>query len=240
MNQAEAAAAPPEDVLRQLGSSPAGLTAEEAGRRLREQGPNAIGTQGRSLGKIVAEQARNGINLLLTGAGVLTIVTGDAVDGAIILLLILLNVGLSIVQDYRAERALEALRNMLPMKARVIRDGAEVAVPATELVPGDVVRLFSGDLVPTDIRLLESHVLQVNQASLTGESVPQEKDPKPVTSAKPLGPASWCCLPSAPGVGSSAGRGPACRCSWRWGQRSSSLSRCSTCPRRERCFISAP
>ena len=186
MTPAEAAAADAGKVLADAGSSPTGLATKEAGRRLAQLGPNAIGEQSRSLTKIVAEQGRNGINLLLAGAGVLTIVTGDFVDGAIILLLIVLNVGLSIVQEYRAELALEALRNLLPMKARVMRDGAEVALPADQLVPGDVVVLFSGDLVPADMRLVESHGLQVNQASLTGESVPQEKDAAVVTSDKPV------------------------------------------------------
>jgi Mg2+-importing ATPase len=162
------------------------LSSTEAKRRLVQEGPNQIGVQTRSLYKIVAEQARNGINLLLAAAGVLTIVTGDLVDGVIILVLILLNVGLSIVQEYRAEKALEALRNLLPVKSRVIRDGAEIAVSADALVPGDLVRIFSGDLVPADIRLVQVRGLQINQATLTGESVPQEKDTKPLTSARPV------------------------------------------------------
>jgi len=186
MTPAEAAAAGPDEVFAGLESSPGGLSSAEARRRLAQMGPNAIGRQSRSLTKIVAEQGRNGINLLLAGAGVLTIVTGDLVDGAIILLLIVLNIGLSIVQEYRAERALEALRNLLPMKARVIRDGTEIALPADQLVPGDVVVVFSGDLVPADVRLLEGHGLQINQASLTGESVPQEKGTDPVASDKPV------------------------------------------------------
>jgi magnesium-transporting ATPase (P-type) len=90
MNQAEAAAAEPDHVVRQLGSSPQGLSTAEGQDRLRQQGPNSIGAQKRSLGKILGEQVRNGINLLLAGAGVLTIVTGDFVDGAIIVVLLLL------------------------------------------------------------------------------------------------------------------------------------------------------
>jgi len=170
-----AAAATPEAVLEQLGSGPAGLAAAEARRRLAELGPNAVGVESRSFRAIVLEQVRNGINILLAGAGVLTIATGDLVDGAIILALILLNVGLSIVQEYRAERALEALRDMLPLHCRAVRDGAELDVPATELVPGDVVKVHSGNLVPADLRLLEVSEMEVNQATLTGESVPQTK-----------------------------------------------------------------
>ena len=187
MNTAEAAGSSVDHVLTGLGATPAGLTSAEATRRLEQYGPNEIGAQSRSLRKLIVEQARNGINLLLTAAGILTIVTGDLVDGVIILLLILLNVGLSIFQEYRAEVALAALRNMLPVKARVVRDGTEVALPAGELVPGDVVKVFSGELVPADIRLIEAGVLQINQASLTGESVPQEKGTEPVVSTNPAG-----------------------------------------------------
>ncbi len=186
MTPAEAAAADPQEVLAAVGSSVDGLSADEARRRLAQTGANEIGHESRSLTKIIVEQARNGINLLLAGAGILTIVTGDLVDGAIILLLIVLNVGLSIVQEYRAELALEALRNLLPMQTRVVRGGSEIALPANQLVPGDVVVIFSGDLVPADVRLFESNGLQVNQASLTGESVPQEKDPKAVSSDRPV------------------------------------------------------
>ena len=188
MNTGEAAAASVEQVFQALGSSPAGLTSAQARDGLQRFGPNAIGAQSRSLAKIVMEQVRNGFNLLLVGAGILTIVTGDLVDGVIILLLIVLNVGLSIFQEYRAELALEALRAMLPMKARVIRDGTEVAVPADQLVPGDVVLVFSGDLVPADIRLIESRGLQINQATLTGESVPDEKGVQPAPGSNP---ATW-------------------------------------------------
>ncbi len=186
MTAAEAAAASVEAVLSQLGSTPSGLSSTEAEERLKRQGPNSIGVQSRSLGRIVLEQVRNGINLLLTGAGVLTILTGDFVDGAIILVLILVNVGLSILQEYRAERALEALRNLLPMRARVLRGGEETLVPVDHLVPGDVVLLFSGELVPADIRLIEATGLEINQATLTGESVAQDKSVEPVQSAKPV------------------------------------------------------
>ena len=115
MTAEAAAAASPEGVLELLGSSPKGLTAHEATSRLERLGPNALAVESRSLRTIALEQLRNGINILLAGAGVLTITTGDFVDGAIILGLIALNVGLSIVQEYRAERALSALRALLPL-----------------------------------------------------------------------------------------------------------------------------
>ena len=177
-----AAAAAPESVLQMLASSMHGLPAREAGARLARLGPNALAVESRSLRTIALEQLRNGINILLAGAGVLTIVTGDFVDGAIILGLIVLNVGLSIVQEYRAERALSALRALLPLHCRAIRDGAELDLPAEQLVPGDVIFIRSGDLVPADVRLLEADGLEVNQATLTGESVPQAKSIAPIAS----------------------------------------------------------
>lgn len=188
MTPSEAAAASPEQVLKEVRSGVAGLSAAEAQRRSSELGPNAVGIESRSLGRIVYEQVRNGINLLLAGAGVLTIATGDLADGAIILVLIVLNVGLSIIQEYRAEKALEALRRLLPLQCRVVRDGQEIDVPADQLVPGDIVLLVSGNLVPADMRLLESQELEVNQATLTGESVPQNKF---VTIASGSSPVNW-------------------------------------------------
>jgi Mg2+-importing ATPase len=175
-----AAAATVDAVLADLGSTPEGLSAEQARTRLARYGPNAVGVASRSLNGIVLEQVKNGINLLLAGAGLLTIITGDLPDGAIILALIALNVGLSIVQEYRAEKALEALRHLLPLHSHVKRDGTESDVLAEQLVPGDFVLLGSGDVVPADIRLIEAHELEVDQATLTGESVPQTKAVAPV------------------------------------------------------------
>src|SRR5450759_5224577 len=149
-----------------LDASPDGLTAAEAAHRLARYGRNEVSSESRSFWSIAVEQVRSGINILLAIAGILTIVTGDLVDGAIILTLIALNVGLTIFQEFRAELALEALRAMLPLNARARRGGAEVQVPASELVPGDIVRVRSGDLVPADLRLLEAEELEVNQATL--------------------------------------------------------------------------
>src|SRR5216683_3055183 len=136
LTTAEAAAATPETVLQLLASSTSqGLSDKEGQNRLSRLGPNALAAESRSLRAIVLEQVKNGINLLLAGAGVLTIATGDFVDGAIILGLIALNVGLSIVQEYRAERALAALRALLPLRCRAIRGGAEEDLAVDQLVP---------------------------------------------------------------------------------------------------------
>jgi P-type Mg2+ transporter len=171
-----------------LGSRPEGLTTAEAVERLARFGPNEVRADRRSLGGIVGEQLRSGINLLLALAGLLTFAVGSPTDGGIILTLVLLNVGLSVLQEYRAERALETLRALLPLIARVWRDGIESEHPARELVPGDVIAIRSGNLVPADVRLLEAAGLEVNQAALTGESLSQPKDVAPVPAGPPT---SW-------------------------------------------------
>ena len=165
-----------------------GLTNVEAARRLARDGPNEIRPEERSLGTIVREQVINGINILLAAAGLLTFIVGSPTDGAIILALLALNVGLSILQEYRAERALAALRSMLPVQARVWRDGVQVPKPASELVTGDVVEVCAGNLVPADIRLLDVDGLEVNQAVLTGESFSQAKT---VGAVPPGPPTTW-------------------------------------------------
>jgi len=181
---AHAAAADQTTLAEMLGVGLNGLSGAEAARRKAQYGLNAITLETRSMGAIVRAQI-SGINVLLGLAGVLTLATGDAVDGVIILVLIAINVGLSIFQEYRAEQALRALRALLPFRTRVWRDGAETVLPSIELVPGDLVALEIGDLVPADCRVLEADALQVNQATLTGESEPAAKAPAPVSSTRP-------------------------------------------------------
>lgn len=181
---ARAAAADPTALAEMLGVRLDGLSSAEAARRRSRYGLNAISLETRSIGTIVRGQI-SGINVLLALAGVATWATGDLIDGVIILVLIVINVGLSIFQEYRAERSLRALRALLPFRTRVWRDGAATVVPSIELVPGDLIALGVGDLVPADSRVLEADALEVNQATLTGESEPAAKDPNPVISTRP-------------------------------------------------------
>ncbi|HEV2763729.1 MAG TPA: cation-translocating P-type ATPase [Pyrinomonadaceae bacterium] len=159
-----------------LNSTPRGLTAEEAARRLAEFGPNELAAQERvSPWAILLEQFKNVLIVILLLATALSAFLGHGVEAAAITVIVLFAVVLGFVQEYRAERAIEALREMAAPLASVLRDGRERKVPARELVPGDVVLLATGDKVPADVRLVEAVNLQTVEAALTGESAPVEK-----------------------------------------------------------------
>ena len=159
-----------------LQSSPDGLSSAEAAKRLAEYGPNEIQAARRiSAWEILLEQFKNILILILLAATAISLVLGHGVESIVIAVIVLFAVLLGFVQEYRAERAIEALREMAAPTAAVLRDGVEVRVPARELVPGDVALLRTGDRIPADGRLLEAINLQVEEAALTGESAPVEK-----------------------------------------------------------------
>ena len=171
------------EVARRLSSGPnRGLTAVEAAARLARYGPNAlVEARGRSVLAIAAAQFKSLIvGLLLAAAGV-AFVLGEVVEGAAVLVVILLNATIGFLTEWRAHKALTALRRQAVATARVVRDGSEVSLPAAELVPGDVVVIAAEDRVPADGRLTEAVRLRVEEASLTGESVPATKSIEPVT-----------------------------------------------------------
>ncbi|WP_175482626.1 cation-translocating P-type ATPase [Actinokineospora iranica] len=153
-----------------------GLTSGEAESALARHGANTI-PEPRRPGALtrVAAQLRDPMIMLLLAAMALAVALGDLTDTAVIALVIVLNTTVGVVQELRAERALAALRQLSAPAARVLRDGAAVTLPAAEVVPGDVVLLEAGDIVPADGDLLSAHRLQVDEAALTGESVPVEK-----------------------------------------------------------------
>jgi P-type Ca2+ transporter type 2C len=161
-----------------------GLSREEARRRLDEYGPNELET-----GQVVApwrlllDQFKNVLILILLAAVGLSIALGHATEAIVIGAIVLLAALLGFVQEFRAERAIEALRRMAAPTATVLRDGREVDVPARELVPGDVLLLRAGDKLPADGRLAESVNLQVEESALTGESMPVEKQTVEVAGA---------------------------------------------------------
>jgi Ca2+-transporting ATPase len=156
--------------------NPGGLTSMESAKRLAETGPNEIRAAKRiSALEILLEQFKNILILILLGATAISLFLGHGVESIVIAVIVLFAVFLGFIQEYRAERAIEALRQMAAPTASVLRDGKEAEIPARDLVPGDVILLHTGDRIPADARLLEAVNLQVEEAALTGESVPIEK-----------------------------------------------------------------
>ncbi|HET9710587.1 MAG TPA: cation-translocating P-type ATPase [Pyrinomonadaceae bacterium] len=170
-----------EETFGRLKSSPPGLTAAEAARRLAEFGPNELQSAGRvSPWTILLEQFKNVLIVILLLATALSAFLGHGVEAIAITVIVLFAVILGFIQEYRAERAIEALREMAAPAATVIRENHETRIPAHDLVPGDVILLATGDKVPADARLLESINLQTVEAALTGESAPVEKHSHPL------------------------------------------------------------
>ena len=176
--------------LEALGSDAvAGLTGDEARSRLEETGPNRLAeVRRRSLAKMFLGQFRDFMILVLLGAALISGMVGEPVDTLAILVIVLLNAIIGAVQEYRADRALAALRAMAAPEARVVRDGEQRSLPTEELVPGDLVLLEAGDRVPADLRLVEAVELQADESALTGESRVVDKDEAPLAEADlPLG-----------------------------------------------------
>src|SRR5215213_3036995 len=159
-----------------LQSAQGGLSDSEAERRLQEYGPNELQAADRvSPWAILLEQFKNVLIVILIFATALSFALGHVVEAVAITIILLFAVLLGFVQEYRAERAIEALREMAAPTATVLRAGVEREIPARALVPGDVVLLAAGDKVPADVRLVEAVNLQVEESALTGESVAVEK-----------------------------------------------------------------
>lgn len=167
-----------EDVVGALGTDPErGLAEEEAQERFEQFGPNELRKEGgRSLWSIIIDQFNDFLIILLIVASVISLLLGEVVDAAAIFAIVILSGALGFLQEYRAERALEALKKMAAPKALVLRDGREEYIPARELVPGDMIHVHQGDKVPADARLIKQFNLQVDEAPLTGESVPVAKE----------------------------------------------------------------
>jgi Ca2+-transporting ATPase len=172
----------------ELDSSPSGLGASEAQERLRRHGPNVLErVAGDGAWRILWRQIDNPLILVLLASGAIAIALGKVTDGLVVLAVVVINGLIGFVQEYRANRAIESLRDMVPEYATALRDGARHRVPVAELVPGDVVVLASGDKVPADLRLVAVKNLRVEEAALTGESVPVEKSVAPVAPATAIG-----------------------------------------------------
>ncbi|MBM3125202.1 MAG: HAD-IC family P-type ATPase, partial [Chloroflexi bacterium] len=164
------------EAFQQLNSQSSGLSRAEVASRLAKYGSNELQAARRiSPWEILLEQFKNVLILILLGATAISLFLGHGVESIVIAVIVLFAVVLGFIQEYRAERAIEALKQMAAPTATVLRDGEEVKIPARDLVPGDVILLHTGDRVPADARLLEAVNLQVDEAALTGESVPVEK-----------------------------------------------------------------
>ena len=153
-----------------------GLTSAEANKRFFAYGPNVIPEkQGFSAFSIFIHQFTSPLIFVLLGAVVITVILGDLVDAAVIGGAVVINTILGFIQEYKAETTLAALKKILTPQAKVIRDGETMTIPAAELVPGDVVILSAGDHVPADGRVVEAVSFFINEAMITGESLPVEK-----------------------------------------------------------------
>lgn len=171
-----------EEVLRELNVNPdTGLTKEEAKARLEKYGENKLkGKPKKSLISLFFAQLKDMLIYVLLGAAAITIVIGEYVDAVIILLVVVLNAVIGVIQEYKAEKAIEALQKMTTPKSLIRRDGEVREINSEEIVPGDIIVLDAGRFIPADIRLIESANLQIEESALTGESVPSEKDAKDI------------------------------------------------------------
>ena len=170
-----------DEVLGHIGSTPDGLTDAEAARRIAIIGGNTLPEgEVRSIAAMVLDQFKDFLILLLLGAALVSGFLGELADTIAILVIVALNAVIGVVQEYRAERAMEALRQMAAETATVRRDGRVVEITAAELTIGDIVLLEAGRIVPADLRLVESAGLRAAEAALTGESLPVDKYTEPI------------------------------------------------------------
>lgn len=185
-----------EEVLRSLSATEEGLTTAEADKRIAQYGKNALKeAKKKSLLRKFLEQFKDVMIIVLIVAAIVSAVIAlvqqeysELIDAGVILLIVIINAIIGVVQENKAETAMEALKNMNKSFSKVLRDGEWKHLASEEIVPGDVVKLEAGDIVPADMRLLTSASLKIEEAALTGESVPAEKDAeKTVAADAPLG-----------------------------------------------------
>jgi len=177
------------DVLGRVGSATDGLSAEEAGKRLEKYGFNKL-TEKRKKPAFVMflDQFKDFMIIILMAAAVIAGVIGELADTLVIIAIVIANAVIGFIQEYRAEKAMEALKAMAAPQATVIRDGVAGKIQSHEIVPGDIVILEAGSVIPADMRLIEAALLRIDEAALTGESVPVEKHVHPIDDPNlPLG-----------------------------------------------------
>lgn len=165
------------DIFDFLSTSPEGLAHDEAKRRLEENGPNDLMEKSKKPAWVLfLSQFKGFMILVLIAAAIVSGVIGEITDAIIILVIVILNAIVGFIQEYRAEKAMEALKKMATHNSQVIRNNKPIVISSSEIVPGDIVILEAGGMVPADIRLFESHSLRIEEASLTGESAGVDKN----------------------------------------------------------------
>ena len=170
-------AKPAGEIFKELKTNEGGLSDDEAAQRLERYGPNELRRKtNRTILQMLWDQLKDPMILILIGAAVLSFMLHEALEGGVILFIVAVNAVISIIQEKKAEASLEALKKMTAGRAVALRQGEESNIPASQLVPGDIVFIEDGTMVPADIRILDSSSLKIQEASLTGESVPSEKD----------------------------------------------------------------
>ena len=203
-------ARPAPDALREVGSRPEGLTSAEAETSLKEHGRNELAHVAREgFWRDILRRCRSPLVIQLLAIGGISAATGDPISAAIVGGMIALSVGLSYVQERKSSKAVEKLQALVQSTVAVLRDGRQVEIPLTDVVPGDVIVLDAGAIIPADLRLIAAKDLFVSQSALTGESMPVEKnaDAAPASDNGALGLANACFQGS--NVLSGAGRGVA-------------------------------
>lgn len=176
------------EALAECESTDLGLSSDEASARLKKHGPNCLPVPPkRGVLRRFLVHFHNILIYVLLGAATITALLGHWVDTSVILAVVFVNAVIGMVQEGKAEKAMDAIRQMLALRAAVLRDGQRHTVPGEELVLGDIVLLEAGDKVPADLRLFKSHGLAIQEAILTGESVATDKDIKPVAIHAVLG-----------------------------------------------------
>jgi P-type Mg2+ transporter len=168
----------PQQTCATLGCGPEGLTTDEANARLEQYGPNSDApARADSVWRAVLRRLLEPLSLILLGAGIVSILTGDEIGGSIIVLILTLSIGLDTVQEGHAVRTAEILRRSVALKAEVKRDGVFRQIEVEEVVPGDLLRIRAGDIIPADALILECTALTTGEAALTGEPYPVPKRP---------------------------------------------------------------
>jgi Mg2+-importing ATPase len=183
-----------QETLRQLGVAAGGLSGEEVLARQARWGPNAVATHRARPWSVLWHQLRSPLLGLLLAAALASFLVGERGSAIIIAVIVAVSVGLGFVNEYRAERAAQALHSQIHHQALVTRDGQVTAVDVTALVPGDLVQLRLGDIVPADLRLIGVTGLECEESALTGESLPVDKTTGPVSPGTPLADLSGCAL----------------------------------------------